>query len=63
MFVFGADTDKAAVVFSKYLYKLGIRIRRLQVVTTAEKQARCLLCAGNKKRLRLQWFELLMSRS
>lgn len=28
--------------------KLGARIRRLQVVTASEKQARYLLCAGNK---------------
>ncbi|MDZ4133470.1 MAG: hypothetical protein U1E11_10075, partial [Dethiobacteria bacterium] len=55
-------SDTAAAVFSKYLDKLGARVRRLQVVAAAEKQARYLLCAGNKKRLRLQRFELLISR-
>ncbi|MDW7730429.1 MAG: radical SAM protein [Bacillota bacterium] len=56
-------SDKAAAVFSKYLNKLGSRVRRLQVVTAAEKQARCLVGIGNKKRLRLQRFELLINRS
>jgi anaerobic magnesium-protoporphyrin IX monomethyl ester cyclase len=56
-------SDKATAVFSKYLNKLGSRVRRLQVVTAAEKQARYLTGVGNKKRLRLQRFELLISRS
>lgn len=55
-------SDKAAAVFSKYLDKLGIRVRRLQVVAAAEKQARYLLRAGNKRRQRLQSFELIISR-
>jgi len=55
-------SDKAIAVFSKYLNKLGARARRLQVVAAAEKQARKLLGVGNKKRQRLQRFELLISR-
>lgn len=56
-------SDKAAVGFSKYLDRLGARVRRLQVVTAAGKQARYLLDAGYKKRPRLQQFELLIIRS
>lgn len=56
-------SDKAAAVFSKYLNQLGSRVRRLQVVAAAENQARSLLGTGNKKRLRLQQFELLISRT
>ena len=56
-------SDKAARVFSRYLDKLGTRVRRLQVVIAAEKQARYLLSAGNKKRLRLQRYELFINRS
>lgn len=56
-------SDKAAAVFSKYIDKLATRVRRLQVVTAAEKQARFLFGKSGKKRLRLQRFELLINRS
>lgn len=55
-------SDNAAAVFNKYLNKLGSRVRRLQVVAAAENQARSILGTGNKKRLRLQRFELLINR-
>jgi anaerobic magnesium-protoporphyrin IX monomethyl ester cyclase len=56
-------SDNAASVFSNYLDELGARVRRLQVVTAAEKQANYLLGKGNKKRLRMQRFELLINRT
>lgn len=55
-------SDKAASIFSKYLERLGARVRRLQVVAAAEKQASYLFGKGLKKRLRLQRFELLINR-
>ena len=56
-------SDKAAMVFSKYLEKLETRVRRLQVVVAAEKQANFLFGKGPKKRLRLPRFELLINRT
>jgi anaerobic magnesium-protoporphyrin IX monomethyl ester cyclase len=56
-------SDKAAAVFSKYLNKLGSRVRRLQVIAAAKNQARSLVRSDNKKHLRLQRFELLINRS
>lgn len=53
-------SDKAASVFSRYLDKLGTRVRRLQVITAAEKHARHLFSCSGKKRL--QRFELLINR-
>ena len=56
-------SDQAAVVFSKSLARLGSRVRRLQVVAAAEKQASYLIGKGLKKRLRMQRFELLINRT
>jgi len=53
-------SDKAAAGFARYLEKLGARVRRLQVVTRAEKQARCLLNRPEKSRFKLPRFELLV---
>jgi len=56
-------SDQAAVVFSKSLARLGSRVRRLQVVAAAEKQASYLIGKGLKKHLRMQRFELLINRT
>jgi len=53
-------SEKAASGFAAYLEKLGGKMRRLQVVTTAEKQARSLLNWKRKKRFKLPRFELLV---
>ena len=56
-------SDRAAAVFSKSLARLGSRVRRLQVVAAAEKQASYLIGKGLKKHLRMQRFELLINRT
>jgi len=56
-------SDQAAAVFSKSLARLGSRVRRLQVVAAAEKQASYLIGKGLKKHLRMQRFELLINRT
>ena len=53
-------SEKAASGFAAHLEKLGGRMRRLQVVTTAEKQARSLLNWKRKNRFKLPRFELLV---
>lgn len=55
-------SEKAAAGFGSYLEKLGCRVRRLQVVLAAEKQAHILFGRKGKNRFRLQRFELLMQR-
>ncbi len=53
-------SERAATGFASYLEKLGSRVRRLQVVTTAEKQARSLLSWKRKKHFKLPRFELMV---
>lgn len=55
-------SEKAAAGFGLYLEKLGSRVRRLQVVTAAEKQAQSILGRKRKDRSRLPRFELLVNR-
>lgn len=55
-------SEKAAVRFGAYLEKLGSRVRRLQVVISAEKQARSLMRWKRKNRFKLPRFELLMNK-
>ncbi len=53
-------SEKAAACFGSYLAKLGSRVRRLQVVAAAGKQAASLINIKSSKRVRLPSFELLM---
>lgn len=55
-------SEKAAVGFAACLEKMSSKVRRLQVVTAAEKQARSLLKLNEKGRRKLPRFELLLSR-
>ncbi len=55
-------SERAAAGFGAYLEKLGSRVRRLQVVTAAEKEARRLLSKKRKNRFRLPHFELRVER-
>ncbi len=53
-------SETAAAGFASYLEKLGSKVRRLQVVTKAEKQARSLLNWKRKSRFKLPRFELML---
>jgi len=53
-------SEKAAAGFASYLEKLGTRVRRLQVVIKAEKQARSLLNWKQSSRFKLPRYELLV---
>ncbi len=55
-------SEQAAARFGIYLAKLGSRVRRLQVITAAEKQARSMLRLDKKSQVKLPRFELLMSK-
>jgi hypothetical protein len=46
----------------KYMEKLGSKVRRLQVVTAAEKQARAIFYQKSKGRSRPPRFEMLTHR-
>ncbi len=51
-------SEKTAAGFAAYLEKLGSRVRRLQVITAAEKQARIFLNWKRKSRIKLPRFEV-----
>jgi len=53
-------SEKAAKNFGAYLERLGSKVRRLQVVTAAEKQASSLLSWKKKNRFKLPRFEMLV---
>ena len=55
-------SEKAAAGFGAYLEKLGSRVRRLQVVIAAQKQARSYLNKKSKHYSRLPNFEILLNR-
>jgi hypothetical protein len=55
-------SEKAAAGFGAYLENLGSRVRRLQVVIAAQKQARSYLNKKSKHYSRLPNFELLLNR-
>ncbi len=55
-------SEQAAARFGLYLAKLGLRVRRLQVITAAEKQSRSILRLDKKSQVELPRFELLMSK-
>lgn len=55
-------SEKAASSFGLYLEKLGSKVRRLQVVTAAEKQARAILSNKRTRSLRLPRFELVVNK-
>jgi anaerobic magnesium-protoporphyrin IX monomethyl ester cyclase len=55
-------SEKAAGRFGKYMEKLGSKVRRLQVVTAAEKQARAIFYQKSKGRSRPPRFEMLTHR-
>ena len=55
-------SEKAAARFGAYLARLGSRARRLQVITEARNQARCLLSKQKKSGFKLPHFEILEHR-
>lgn len=55
-------SEKAAQSFGLYLEKMGVRVRRLQVIIAAEKQARSLLGGKRRGNRRPPRYELLFSR-
>jgi len=55
-------SEQTAARFGSYLAKLGLRVRRLQVITAAEKQARSMLRLDKKNHVKLPRFELLTSK-
>lgn len=56
------SSEKAALGFSKYLDRLGDRVRRLQVVISGEDHSSRKNILGKKYRLKLPRFELLLSK-
>lgn len=55
-------SEKAAAAFGKYFEKLGSRMHRLQIVTTAEREARCLINKSSKSRFKLPHFEIMLKK-
>jgi len=55
-------TGKTAAAFGAYFDQLGYRMHRLQIVTTAEREARNMLNWGSGNRFKMPRFELLLKR-
>jgi radical SAM superfamily enzyme YgiQ (UPF0313 family) len=55
-------SEKSAAAFGAYFEKLGCRMHRMQIVTTAESEAHSMLNWKSRKRFNMTRFELLLKR-